>query len=172
MTPELAPLFPNFYTTPAGRRLTRGKSDFTCSRPSYTVFLQWTGVSNRHFETSLFPHVNNGKSDVSQPNQGYQNRPLRASHHPTILLARIVINFQEESFKILSTLHCQYSTKYTEHQELMSSQSMRWYPPGHGDFYEAFYNSGLLEMFIANGREYCFISNIDNLGATVDLSIL
>ncbi|CAL1275402.1 unnamed protein product [Larinioides sclopetarius] len=47
-----------------------------------------------------------------------------------------------------------------------------WYPPGHGDFYEAFYNSGLLEMFIANGREYCFISNIDNLGATVDLKIL
>ncbi|GBL95576.1 hypothetical protein AVEN_24793-1 [Araneus ventricosus] len=27
------------------------------------------------WETSLFPHVNNGKSDVSQPNRGYQNRP-------------------------------------------------------------------------------------------------
>jgi len=47
-----------------------------------------------------------------------------------------------------------------------------WYPPGHGDFYESFQNSGLLRKFIAEGREYCFLSNIDNLGATVDLNIL
>lgn len=47
-----------------------------------------------------------------------------------------------------------------------------WYPPGHGDFYESFYNSGLLEMFISKGQEFCFVSNIDNLGATVDLNIL
>ncbi|KAH9642591.1 hypothetical protein HF086_011184 [Spodoptera exigua] len=48
----------------------------------------------------------------------------------------------------------------------------QWYPPGHGDFYESFYNSGLLQKFIKEGRTYCFISNIDNLGATVDLNIL
>lgn len=47
-----------------------------------------------------------------------------------------------------------------------------WYPPGHGDFYESFLNSGLLKQFLAEGREYCFLSNIDNLGATVDLNIL
>lgn len=47
-----------------------------------------------------------------------------------------------------------------------------WYPPGHGDFYESFQNSGLLKKFISQGRDYCFISNIDNLGATVDLRIL
>nr|CAD7453544.1 unnamed protein product [Timema tahoe] len=47
-----------------------------------------------------------------------------------------------------------------------------WYPPGHGDFYASFQSSGLLKKFIEQGREYCFISNIDNLGATVDLSIL
>ncbi|KAJ8711974.1 hypothetical protein PYW08_008928 [Mythimna loreyi] len=47
-----------------------------------------------------------------------------------------------------------------------------WYPPGHGDFYESFHNSGLLQKFIDEGRTYCFISNIDNLGATVDLNIL
>ncbi|XP_015598067.1 UTP--glucose-1-phosphate uridylyltransferase isoform X2 [Cephus cinctus] len=47
-----------------------------------------------------------------------------------------------------------------------------WYPPGHGDFYESFQNSGLLKRFLNEGREYCFISNIDNLGATVDLNIL
>jgi UTP--glucose-1-phosphate uridylyltransferase len=47
-----------------------------------------------------------------------------------------------------------------------------WYPPGHGDFYESFRNSGLLKLLLSQGRQYCFISNIDNLGATVDLRIL
>ncbi|KAF5299106.1 hypothetical protein FQR65_LT09464 [Abscondita terminalis] len=47
-----------------------------------------------------------------------------------------------------------------------------WYPPGHGDFYQSFKNCGLLKKFLDQGREYCFISNIDNLGATVDLNIL
>ncbi len=47
-----------------------------------------------------------------------------------------------------------------------------WYPPGHGDFYLSFCNSGLLDQFLLEGREYCFISNVDNLGATVDLNIL
>ncbi|MGH0146464.1 UNVERIFIED_CONTAM: hypothetical protein FKN15_046780 [Acipenser sinensis] len=47
-----------------------------------------------------------------------------------------------------------------------------WYPPGHGDIYASFYNSGLLDKLIAEGKEYIFVSNIDNLGATVDLYIL
>lgn len=47
-----------------------------------------------------------------------------------------------------------------------------WYPPGHGDIYASFYNSGLLDIFIGEGKEYIFVSNIDNLGATVDLYIL
>ncbi|CAG00304.1 unnamed protein product [Tetraodon nigroviridis] len=47
-----------------------------------------------------------------------------------------------------------------------------WYPPGHGDIYASFYNSGVLDKLIAQGREYIFVSNIDNLGATVDLHIL
>ena len=47
-----------------------------------------------------------------------------------------------------------------------------WYPPGHGDFYDSFYKSGLLTDFIQKGRKFVFLSNIDNLGATVDLNIL
>lgn len=55
----------------------------------------------------------------------------------------------------------------------MTGQSAEgWYPPGHGDIYASFYNSGLLEQLIAQGKEYIFVSNIDNLGATVDLHIL
>lgn len=48
----------------------------------------------------------------------------------------------------------------------------QWYPPGHGDLYESIYNSGLLDQLIAQGKEYLFVSNVDNLGATVDLNIL
>uniref|UniRef100_H2Z520 UTP--glucose-1-phosphate uridylyltransferase n=2 Tax=Ciona savignyi TaxID=51511 RepID=H2Z520_CIOSA len=47
-----------------------------------------------------------------------------------------------------------------------------WYPPGHGDVYECFLKSGLLEKFVKEGREFVFVSNIDNLGATIDLHIL
>ncbi|XP_022657495.1 UTP--glucose-1-phosphate uridylyltransferase-like isoform X1 [Varroa destructor] len=47
-----------------------------------------------------------------------------------------------------------------------------FYPPGHGDFYESFCQSGLLKHFLNQGREYVFMSNIDNMGATVDLNIL
>ncbi|CAH1163568.1 unnamed protein product [Phaedon cochleariae] len=55
---------------------------------------------------------------------------------------------------------------------VIDSDIEAWYPPGHGDFYESFKNTGLLDKFLKQGREYCFISNIDNLGATVDLNIL
>ncbi|KAA0188146.1 UDP-glucose pyrophosphorylase 2 [Fasciolopsis buskii] len=47
-----------------------------------------------------------------------------------------------------------------------------WYPPGHGDFYRRFVESGLAEKYVAAGKEWIFLANIDNLGATVDLNIL
>ncbi|XP_046900114.1 UTP--glucose-1-phosphate uridylyltransferase-like isoform X1 [Hypomesus transpacificus] len=55
---------------------------------------------------------------------------------------------------------------------MTGENSEAWYPPGHGDIYASFYNSGLLDKLIAEGKEYIFVSNIDNLGATVDLFIL
>jgi len=47
-----------------------------------------------------------------------------------------------------------------------------WYPPGHGDFYNSIYNSGLLDELLQMGKEYIFLSNVDNLAATVNLDIL
>ena len=47
-----------------------------------------------------------------------------------------------------------------------------WTPPGHGDIYTALVTSGLLEQLLANGYEYAFVSNADNLGAALDLRIL
>jgi UTP--glucose-1-phosphate uridylyltransferase len=50
--------------------------------------------------------------------------------------------------------------------------NLEWCPPGHGEVYIALATSGMLDSLIANDYEYMFISNVDNLGATLDLGIL
>merc|ERR1719394_1436592 len=47
-----------------------------------------------------------------------------------------------------------------------------WCPPGHGDLYPAMLGSGTLDKLLAQGFKYMFVSNSDNLGATMDLKIL
>jgi UTP--glucose-1-phosphate uridylyltransferase len=47
-----------------------------------------------------------------------------------------------------------------------------WCPPGHGDIYPALVSSGMLDKLLDAGYHYAFVSNIDNLGATVDIGIL
>lgn len=47
-----------------------------------------------------------------------------------------------------------------------------WAPPGHGDVFLALHTSGLLDRLLAGGYRYAFISNGDNLGATVSLPLL
>jgi UTP--glucose-1-phosphate uridylyltransferase len=49
---------------------------------------------------------------------------------------------------------------------------LEWNPPGHGDIYTALYSSNMLERLLAEGVHYAFISNSDNLGATLDSAIL
>ncbi|GMH76870.1 hypothetical protein TrRE_jg11350, partial [Triparma retinervis] len=47
-----------------------------------------------------------------------------------------------------------------------------WCPPGHGDLYAALVGSGKLDALLADGIKYMSVSNSDNLGATMDLSLL
>ncbi|KAH7924598.1 UTP--glucose-1-phosphate uridylyltransferase [Leucogyrophana mollusca] len=47
-----------------------------------------------------------------------------------------------------------------------------WYPPGHGDLYNALVHTGVLNQLLNSGKEYLFVSNSDNLGAVVDQKIL
>jgi UTP--glucose-1-phosphate uridylyltransferase len=47
-----------------------------------------------------------------------------------------------------------------------------WNPAGHGDIYISLFESGVLDSLLNRGVEYAFISNIDNLGATFDTSLL
>lgn len=48
---------------------------------------------------------------------------------------------------------------------------LEWCPPGHGDVYIALQSSGLLDALQDKGFRYLFLSNADNLGATVDARI-
>jgi UDP-N-acetylglucosamine pyrophosphorylase len=49
---------------------------------------------------------------------------------------------------------------------------LEWCPPGHGDLYPALLGSGWLERLLGDGVRYAFVSNADNLGASLDLSLL
>jgi len=51
------------------------------------------------------------------------------------------------------------------------NNAQMWNPPGHGDIFTAITSDGLLEKLIASGYRYAFVSNADNLGATLDSSI-
>jgi UTP--glucose-1-phosphate uridylyltransferase len=49
---------------------------------------------------------------------------------------------------------------------------LEWCPPGHGDIYPSLLGSGLLDQLLAGRKRYLFVSNSDNLGATLDLRLL
>lgn len=49
---------------------------------------------------------------------------------------------------------------------------LEWCPPGHGDLYTALATSGLLNRLLDAGIEVAFVSNSDNLGATLDPTLL
>jgi len=49
---------------------------------------------------------------------------------------------------------------------------LEWCPPGHGDLYPSLLGCGLLDKLLGHGIKFLFVSNSDNLGATVDLRLL
>jgi UTP--glucose-1-phosphate uridylyltransferase len=52
------------------------------------------------------------------------------------------------------------------------ASQLEWAPPGHGDLYTVLHSSGLLDILVAAGYHTVFVSNADNLGATLDTAIL
>ena len=50
--------------------------------------------------------------------------------------------------------------------------SLEWCPPGHGDIYPSLLGSELLDELLNEGKNFLFVSNSDNLGATLDLRLL
>lgn len=56
--------------------------------------------------------------------------------------------------------------------EWPANAEMEWCPPGHGDLYPAILGSGMLQSLLDEGFLYLFVSNSDNLGATLDPALL
>ncbi|CAG8541229.1 1683_t:CDS:2, partial [Paraglomus occultum] len=89
---------------------------------------------------------------------------------------RIVQKYGNQNVRILTFNQSRYPRVNKESFLPMprspNDDSSGWYPPGHGDLYESLVNSGLVDLLLSEGKEYLFVSNVDNLGAVVDLNIL
>ncbi len=53
-----------------------------------------------------------------------------------------------------------------------ANPALEWAPPGHGDLYTALVTSGMLRTLLDAGHRYAFVSNADNLGATLSPALL
>lgn len=53
-----------------------------------------------------------------------------------------------------------------------ANPQLEWCPPGHGDLFPALAGSGWLDRLLSEGVKYLFVSNSDNLGASLDLHLL
>lgn len=84
------------------------------------------------------------------------------------------IGFHQENVNIpLSFLQHRVPRLLKDTLEPIECQDKReeWCPPGHGDIYFTLVETGLLDKLIDLGYEVAFLSNGDNLGATVEPSI-
>ena len=91
---------------------------------------------------------------------------------------------QEETTKILKKydlqgIHHLEQSRYLrlEKESLLpvdweDFQKNAYYPPGHGEVFRLLEQKKVLEHLLAEGKEYLFLSNADNLAASVDLSIV
>jgi UTP--glucose-1-phosphate uridylyltransferase len=56
--------------------------------------------------------------------------------------------------------------------EWPANSENEWCPPGHGDLYPVLSGSGALDRLLSAGVQFLFVSNSDNLGATLDPKLL
>jgi len=85
--------------------------------------------------------------------------------HPKLALPDLPLSFLQHKYpKVLAGSR--------EPADWPANHQLEWNPPGHGDIYTALVTSGMLAKLRGRGVRYVFISNSDNLGATLDLRIL
>jgi UTP--glucose-1-phosphate uridylyltransferase len=106
---------------------------------------------------------------------------LNTTHHvdvPLILMTsfnthedtlRIIKKYANQQLRITTFNQSRYPRILKETllpaPQTPDDDKKNWYPPGHGDLYNALLHSGVLDQLIAEGKEYLFVSNSDNLGA-------
>ncbi|KAI0812592.1 UTP-glucose-1-phosphate uridylyltransferase [Irpex lacteus] len=95
------------------------------------------------------------------------------THEDTL---RIIKKYANQQLRITTFNQSRYPRIFKESllpcPKSADDDKKNWYPPGHGDLYNALYQSGVLDQLLSEGKEYLFVSNSDNLGAVVDESIL
>lgn len=89
---------------------------------------------------------------------------------------KIVERYKDSKLEVITFNQSQYPRVVAEDMVPWPAKGKTdnagWYPPGHGDVFPSLANSGKLDELLAQGKEYVFIANSDNLGAIVDLKIL
>ncbi|NOX60659.1 MAG: UTP--glucose-1-phosphate uridylyltransferase [Chloroflexi bacterium] len=110
-----------------------------------------------------------------------------ALHRGAPLVLMNSFNTREDSLALLQrypALHGDIPLDFLQHKVPKVVQSdftpacwpqnpkLEWAPPGHGDFYTAMITSGMLQTLLDAGIEYAFVSNADNLGASLDPILL
>lgn len=82
---------------------------------------------------------------------------------------RIVKKYTNRAVNITTFNQSRYPRVLEESMTLLAKKvydsKSAWYPPGHGDLYNALDRSGVLDRLLSAGKEYLFVSNSDNLGA-------
>lgn len=82
------------------------------------------------------------------------------------------IKNQKIPYSFIHNSHPKIRVDTLEPAEFPENPLKEWNPAGHGDIYTSLETSGILTKLINQGIEYAFISNIDNLGATMNSSLL
>ena len=111
---------------------------------------------------------------------------IRQAENSTVTLAFMnSFNTHDDTLKALSGLKpSKFPLTFVQHKfpkilrqdfspaTWPSKPVLEWNPPGHGDVYTALLTSGMLQSLLADGIQYAFISNSDNLGARLDEALL
>jgi len=88
------------------------------------------------------------------------------THEDTL---RIIKKYANQQLRITTFNQSRYPRIFKETllpcPKRADDDKKHWYPPGHGDLYNALLHSGVLDQLLAEGKEYLFVSNSDNLGA-------
>ncbi|KAG6378242.1 UTP--glucose-1-phosphate uridylyltransferase-domain-containing protein [Boletus reticuloceps] len=95
------------------------------------------------------------------------------THEDTL---RVIQKYDDHEIKITTFNQSRYPRIFADTLKPCPNhardEKKHWYPSGHGDLYDSLVRSGVLDRLLADGKEYLFVSNSDNLGAVVDQKIL
>lgn len=111
-----------------------------------------------------------------------QNRALRSKWGADVPLVLMNSFFTNEPTLECIRNHARPPITFLQHQvprlveetfaPLESGTEDDWAPPGHGDIYGSMKRQSLLDRLLREGKRWAFISNIDNLAATLEPWIL